>query len=263
MIRKTISHYVKPHCLLLNSNQNPSTLHNLSQTSRYFSSSFNNLNFVLNQRHNFRLKTINETVLGRNSQNQLLREQSFHNNLYIKMTQANINYFGHSFIDRSSDKRKDPTWINEQMTNEKSVFVLFHVDKPFITMNASKNTFSLHRFSYEQIKALLVKKEQKKDCNFIFLGVEYDQNPEYDGKNGLTPYETTFSPYSNPHVYDKSAVRSWFALDASNFNENLEEVSNMFADYGKFFEGNFLRLMAIQDSLESSIIAQVPPKYLY
>ena len=31
----------------------------------------------------------------------------------------------------------------------------------------------------------------------------------------------------------------------------------MFSQYGEFFEGNFLRLMAIQDSLESSIIAQV------
>lgn len=256
MIRKTIiSHNsVKSLCLL-----KPSTPQILSQNNpklRLSTSSFNNLNFILNQRNNFRLQTINETVNKKSQQKQLLQDQTFYNNFYIKMTQANVNYFGHSFIDRSSDKRKDTKWINEQMTNEKSVFVLFHVDKPFITLDSSKNTFTLHRFTYDQIKSLLTKQEDKKDCNLIFLGVEYDKNPDFEEKNGLTPYETSFSPYSDPNIYNKSEQRSWFALDASNFNENIEDVSNMFAEYGKFFEGNFLRLMAIQDSIESSIIAQ-------
>lgn len=204
--------------------------------------SYNNLNFVLNQTNKFRTN--------------ILKDTSF----YKKMSQPNINYFGHSFIDRSSDKRKDAEWIERQLRRDNTVFVLFHVDKPFVAMHPSKKSFSLHKFSYDQVSSLLATPNAKRSDGLIFLGIERELNKNFEPTQSGTPYDTIFSPYSHPDINTKTenedSFKSWFALDTSVFNSNLEQVNAMFAQYGEFFEGGFLRMMSIQDSLESSIIAQ-------
>lgn len=207
--------------------------------------SSNNLNFVLNQRtDNFRTNY------------HILKESSF----YKKMSQPNINYFGHTFIDRSSDKRKDTAWIERQLRRDNTVFVLFHVDKPFVAMHQSQTSFSLHKFSYDQVSSLLATPNARKSDGLIFLGIERELNKNFGPTQTGTPYDTIFSPYSHPDINNKTdsedSFKSWFALDTSVLNKDLEQVNDMFAEYGKFFEGSFLRMMSIQDSLESSIIAQ-------
>lgn len=176
------------------------------------------------------------------------------------MTQTNINYFAHSFVDRRSDKRRDTQWVNDQFSKEDTVFILFHVDKPFIKVDSNKNMYALQRFSYSQIKQLFDQDPEEftanKQRSTVFLGVEYETNKDFEGTQDLTPYQATYSPYSHPEINNKEVFKSWFAIDTSVFNDNSEEIAAIFVDYGQFFEGNFLRLMAIQDSLESSIIAQ-------
>ncbi|CAF0713927.1 unnamed protein product [Brachionus calyciflorus] len=199
----------------------------------------NSLNYVLNQK--IKLKTQREKILKKNFK-YLLRSKSYEENFYVKMSNPTVNYFAHSFIDRCSDKRKDSEWINQQIKNENTVFVLFHVDKPFVSVNDSKNMYSICKFNYSQIKQFLDSK-----CPYVFLGLEYTKN---------SSDITNLSPYSNPESYDKTVYKAWFVIETSAYDQNLENISNSFIEYGKFFEGNFLRLMAIQDLKESSIIAQ-------
>jgi hypothetical protein len=224
------------------------------------SSGFNNLNFVLNQRSNFRLNTIREAQHKRKIKH-LLRTYTFNNNLYTKMISPNINYFAHSFIDRSSAKRKDAEWIKEQFYKQNTVFILFHVDKPFIAIDTSKNMYCLERFSNSQIEKLFnedsVENSTKREKSTVFLGIEYEPNKEFEDDRNLTPYEVTFSPYSHPEINNINSYKSWFAIDTSVFNEDPETIVKLLGGSGQFFEGNFLKLMSIQDSLESSIIAQV------
>lgn len=211
----------------------------IKQKSRYLNSDspasffFNNLNFVLNFKDYQTSQILKSTT-------------------HSKMTQPTTNYFAHSFIDRCSDKRKNKKWINEQMKSNDSVFVLFHVDKPFVSTNNTNNMFSLFRFNYEQIKMVL-----NTDSICIFLGVEYEKNKEYNPEASSNTMDTfkCQSPYSNPNIYNKNSFKSWFALDLAN-EANVNQINELFKEHGQFFEGNFLRVMAIQDLLESSIIAQ-------
>ena len=195
-------------------------------------------------------KSLNLIFNSREKQKNLLSIDT-----HPKMSQPTINYFSHSFIDRSSDKRKDKEWIQTQMTSSDSVFVLFHVDKPFVVMNDSKNMFSLVRFNYDQVKTV-IESQTLPSATCIFLGVEYEKNKDFTdlSKNSMSEYKCQ-SPYSDPNKYNKNVFRSWFAIDlASELNKT--EISDMFKDQGQFFEGNFLRVLAIQDLRESSIIAQ-------
>lgn len=177
------------------------------------------------------------------------------------MTQPTINYFGHSFIDRCSDKRKDKEWIESQLHSDQSVFILFHVDKPFVKKDELKKTFSLRKFNYDKVKHLLVNDTKaengdtaSKKCTVVFLGLEYEKNSEFLE----TCVSECRSPYSNPELYgDKTAHKAWFAVDTSGYDRSVENVNKAFStEDGEFFEGNLLRLMAIQDTMESSIIAQ-------
>jgi hypothetical protein len=183
---------------------------------------------------------------------------------HIRMTQPCVNYFAHSFIDRCSDKRKDKQFIEEQMKSDKAVYILFHVDKPFVKINDSKSKFSLCKLNYSQVNFLLEKAQtneqesskisESSPCTCVFLGLQYEKNPEFF----TDETQSSCSPYSNPGLYNnKSTFTPWFAIDTSGYDSNLENVSKNFLNEGEFFEGNFLRMMAIQDELESSIIAQV------
>lgn len=211
--------------------------------------SFENLSFVLNQKNLHKLKTQKDKLSKKNLK-YLLRS-----NFYSRMTNPTVNYFAHSFIDRCSDKRKDSKWIEDHMQLDSSVFVLFHIDKPFVSVHDSKNMYSLCKFNYSSVKQLLEKDEATNQfkCTNVFLGVEYEKNAQND-QTGLS---LCHSPYSNPNTYNKNSYKAWFAIDTSGYDLNIENVSKLFASHGQFFEGNFLRLMAIQDMLESSIIAQV------
>ena len=203
---------------------------NSNLNNRFVSSSFNNLNFVLNKKENLKL-TPYEAIHTKIYNRQLLNSQ---NNFFYKMSTPTINYFAHSFIDRASDKRKDKQWIDEQIRNENSVFVLFHIDKPFVTMNDTKNMYSLYKFNYSQIKMLFENKTESENlCKFVFLGVEYETKASKDETNF---YEKTSSPYSHPDIYDHNLFKSWFAIDASSYNTNVEQITNMFAQYVTFFE---------------------------
>ena len=74
-------------------------------TSHYFN---NNLNYTLNYKFKKLTKMTQATT--------------------TTTTTQTVNYFAHSFIDRCSDKRKSPEWIQEQQHSRDSVFVLFHLD---------------------------------------------------------------------------------------------------------------------------------------
>jgi len=106
--------------------------------------------------------------------------------------------------------------------------------------------YSLYKFNYEQIKSILA--HQETIC--IFLGVEYEKN------NETTSETNNQSPYSNPLIYNRNNFKSWFAIDIVNESHlTSESTGSLFKD-GTFFEGNFLRLMSIQDYKQASIIAQ-------
>ncbi|RNA19338.1 peroxisomal NADH pyrophosphatase NUDT12 [Brachionus plicatilis] len=158
------------------------------------------------------------------------------------MSNPTVNYFAHSFIDRCAEKRKDSNWISQKLKEDSTIFVLFHIDKPFVYVNDSEKMFSLCKFNYSQIKPFLEAK-----CNYVFLGLEYMKNSGQFQK---------FSPYSCAESYDRNNSKAWFVIETSGFDADIEKVSSLFPEQGKFFEGNFLRLMAIQDLHESSIIAQ-------
>ncbi len=119
--------------------------------------------------------------------------------------------------------------------------------------------YSLYKFSYSEVKQFLERNttDAKPLCTSIFLGLEYEKR--VDGDEDLDSYTQCWSPYSNPYMYNKEKHRPWFAVDTSGFDLNIENVQKNFAENlkkGQFFEGNFLRLLAIQDLSESSIIAQ-------
>ena len=183
------------------------------------------------------------------------------------MSQPILNYYAHSFVDRCSEKRKDHAWLDQQIKSDKSVFVLFHVDRPFVKADSTNNQFSLTKLNYSQIKHLLDEEnpnpkgdEEAKKTLWLFLGLQYDKNPKADDSGedaALDEFQVLHSPYSDPDKYTHDSYRAWFAIDTSNFYPNIEDVKVKFAEHGDFFEGNFLRLMAIQDLIEASIIAQV------
>ena len=116
--------------------------------------------------------------------------------------------------------------------------------------------YSLYRLSYSDVKQFLENStDSKTPCTSIFLGLEYEKNSSTNDN----PLDC-WSPYSNPDIYNRAEYKPWFAIDTSGYDSNIENVQKLFAEKfgksGQFFEGNFLRLLAIQDISESSIIAQ-------
>ena len=244
------------------SNRNKNLAHSLKilrnsylRSSNKFSSINNNSNFIiLNSCQRDSKFFINLKFKKIQHLSYLLRTKTFVDNIYTKMCEPTINYFAHTFIDRCSDKRKDHQWISEKMKSSQSVFILFHADKPFVSLDKENNRYSLYRFGYSQVEQFLID-EIKTKSSCVFLGLEYERVNKEANENG---FEKCLSPYSNPAIYNREVNKAWFALDTSVFDPEIENVSKMFPDNGgKFFEGNFLRLMAINDSFESSIVAQV------
>lgn len=178
---------------------------------------------------------------------------------------STVNYFGNSFLDRQSERRKDAKWLEELMRSPKSVFILFHIDRPFMNLDETKNALELSKFTYEQIRPFLENSTNNDDkaaaCNLLFLGIEYEKS-----EHGKLMSETDGgeiwsirSPYSNvDNYYNRDEYKGWFAIETSSFDENGDKVAKLLGEHsGKFFEGNFLRMMAIHDVFESSVIAQV------
>jgi hypothetical protein len=256
------------------------TINLLNQTSilvNYFSVFNTKKNLqrknILHQNHSTNPGLLNKTLQTKRHSHTILNQST----LKIKKMDVNMswrtqkkctNYFAHTFIDRSSDKRKDAKWIQEQIKSDQAVFVLFHVDKPFVKINDAQKMYSLCKFSCSDVSKLL-----DANCTHVFLGVEYENNEQVNGEtqnhnnnnnnnddlnNGDCYNSVCISPYSNPDLYNRDKFRSWFAIDSSKFDQNIENIVKLYgSNQGEFFEGSFLRLMAIQDIQESSIIAQV------
>lgn len=261
-------------CLFLNDVYFKANLNNSKTTTTTSVKKFLGDNYHRNlipQYYYKKEQDLTESVINNN--NKKLGRLAKTNNKTKKMFhQTTINYFGHSFLDRCSDKRRDYEWIKEQMQSDKSVFVLFHNDRPFVLTSAEdKNMYSLYKFGYDEVKQFLepienVNNNIKTKCVYIFLGVEYEKNEtglsnddhNNNSNKNKSNFEVCHSPYSKDSLYNKDDHKAWFAIDTSGFDENIESVTKLLSlDRAQFFEGNFLRLLAIQDSLQSSIIAQV------
>ena len=157
------------------------------------------------------------------------------------------------------------------MRSPKAVFILFHVDRPFMGMDDSSNTFAMKKFTYEQVRPFLEAKtndetkQSKVTCNWLFLGIEYEKTEKgkLDSKSDGGEVWSIRSPYAHiDDYYNREEFRSWFAIDTSGFDEDADKIAKLFgSESGKFYEGNFLRMMAIQDVFESSVIAQVMQKF--
>ncbi|KAM4616884.1 NAD-capped RNA hydrolase NUDT12 [Polymixia lowei] len=86
------------------------------------------------------------------------------------------NYFSRETLDRLSEKRTDPGWLEAKQNSPDSVYLLFSNLSPMLSHqeDASPGTESrLCRLRYEEVKDLL----QKPGTVLIFLGVERRKNP--------------------------------------------------------------------------------------
>ena len=147
------------------------------------------------------------------------------------------------------------------MRSDNAVFVLFHVDKPYVLIDSENNgnnadtRYSLGKFSYSEVQSFV-----HKCAHVIFLGIEYEKSivQRIDDCDGSSTANTCQSPYSSLEMYDKSKeLRAWFCIETSMLDQETDLLLKS-KQGGKFFEGNFLRLMAIQDIKESSIIVSQP-----
>ena len=181
-------------------------------------------------------------------------------NYFYKMSYA--NFFADAFVDRCSEQRKNKEWINDKLNHSKTNFILFHIDKPFVTIDDSKKEFNLCKLNYSQIEFLLNKNdEQRENCITIFLGLEYkrliDENNNSENldenKNNL---KNLRSPYLSPDLYDRSDYKPWFAIDTSNYDKDPQNIEKLFKN-GVFLQGNFIRMLSMQHKEEASLIAQV------
>lgn len=175
----------------------------------------------------------------------------------MSASQKRTNYFGNSFLDRQSDRRKDTKWLDEQMRAPNTVFILFHVDRPFMNASDQADAFALSKFTYDQVKTFI--NDDTKKCNWLFLGVEYERRNDVNDAIDEKAVWSIRSPYSNlDDYYNLDKYKSWFAIDTSGYSDDVEKVTSVLGNgVGKFFDGNFLRLMAVSDVYESSVIAQV------
>ena len=119
-----------------------------------------------------------------------------------------VNYFSHAPLNRRADKRKDTEWLNEQMKNPKSKYVIFSKLKPLAIKLPGENRFRLAVLNYEKISEVLGAESGQLE-NIVFLGVE----------------ENTFVSSSNGQSEQPNDC-TWFAVDVGE----IDNVS------GKFLE---------------------------
>lgn len=179
------------------------------------------------------------------------KKSVLHLNLWLasccfKMANTN-NYFAHAFLDKGSEYRKNKDWILNELNSNSSIFVLFHIDKPFVKLNQEKQTYELYKLNNNQIKTYLQAK-----CTYLFMGIEYTElNSEY-----LNNDHDSKSPYTRYELYKRDKHVSWFAIDTQKYEEDAKESVKMFPD-GIFLEQNLMRMLSINNKEEASIISQV------
>ena len=102
------------------------------------------------------------------------------------MNYPTVNYFNHAPLNRCADKRKDTAWLNEQMKNPKSKYVLFSKLQPLAAKLPGEKRFRLAVLNYEKISDILG--EDIKSINtVVFLGIEESlSDSELDGEHDLT-----------------------------------------------------------------------------
>jgi NAD+ diphosphatase len=122
-----------------------------------------------------------------------------------------VNYFSHAPLNRRADKRKDKAWLNEQMKNPKSKYVLFSKLQPLAAKLPGEKRFCLAVLNYERISEVLGE-DIGSINNVVFLGIEESllaSDAEFDGELD--------------HTKDDCA---WFAVDVSN----IDNASNKFLE---------------------------------
>lgn len=94
-----------------------------------------------------------------------------------------VNYFSHAPLNRCADKRKDIAWLNEQMKNPKSKYVIFSKLKPLAIKLPGEKRFRLAVLNYEKISEVLGEEKAQLE-NTVFLGVEeYNLMSASDGQS--------------------------------------------------------------------------------
>ncbi len=114
-----------------------------------------------------------------------------------------VNYFSHAPLNRCADKRKDKAWLNEQMKNPTSKYVLFSKLQPLAAKLPGKNRFRLAVLNYEKISNVL-REERENIRNVVFLGVEENllmPDSQLDGEPNETNHDC-----------------AWFAVDVGEID---------------------------------------------
>ena len=112
-----------------------------------------------------------------------------------------VNYFSHAPLNRRADKRKDTAWLDEQMKNAISKYVIFSKLKPLAVKLPGENRFRLAVLSYEKISQVLGKEREQLE-NIVFLGVE----------------ENSFMAKLDGQPEMPSNDYAWFAVDVGEIN---------------------------------------------
>lgn len=87
-----------------------------------------------------------------------------------------VNYFSYAPLNRRADKRKDTKWLNDQMKDLKSKYVIFSKLKPLTAKISGEKRFRLAVLNYEKLGNVLG--DQKESINnIVFLGVEESLEP--------------------------------------------------------------------------------------
>jgi hypothetical protein len=156
---------------------------------------------------------------------------------------SSVNYYADAFLDRCSDQRKSKEWVNEKMRAREAIFVLYYVDRPMVLSGGDRACSVLFKTDYASAEKFI-----EKNCNLLFLGLEYKKLNE-------TPTDVK-STYASPNRYDRNYSKPWFAIDTSSYDEKPENVEKLFNNGGSFLDGSFVRLANI-DPNEASVMAQV------
>ncbi|XP_028399191.1 peroxisomal NADH pyrophosphatase NUDT12-like isoform X2 [Dendronephthya gigantea] len=109
-----------------------------------------------------------------------------------------VNYFSHAPLNRRADKRKDTTWLNEQMKNPKSKYVVFSKLKPLAAKLSGEKRFRLAVLSYEKLCSILGKDKERLK-NIVFLGIE-ESLTKNDDEEAIDDF-------------------AWFAVDIGRIND--------------------------------------------
>ena len=113
-----------------------------------------------------------------------------------------VNYFSHAPLNRCAERRKDATWLNEQMKNPKSKYVIFSKLKPLAAKLSGEKRFHLMVLNNERISDVLGE-DRTQFKNIVFLGVEEN--------------------LSDSELHEQPEGCAWFAVDIGHINNASEK----------------------------------------